>query len=120
MIEAKDWQWFGHAGHLCVGASCRFHLCTRVGKYLISTVGDYYPYGQKDGSKRETIGAGEDSFFECYVFRVVGEDGCKDETCGCGMPEVRWLEIEGRRYATAGAAREAHMQACIKYARRKK
>ena len=120
MIAEKDWQWFGHAEHLCVGASCQFHLCTRVGNYLVSTVGDYYPYGQRKDSKRETIGAGENSFFECCVFRVVGENGCRDATCVCGLPEVSWSQLEGQRYATAGVARHAHMQACAKYARRKK
>lgn len=39
----KEWVWMPHAGHLCVGIDCRFHLSTYVGKYLVSTVGEYWP-----------------------------------------------------------------------------
>jgi hypothetical protein len=36
-------RWFGHAGHFICAEWCRFHLCTQVGPYLISTVGEYVP-----------------------------------------------------------------------------
>src|SRR6266850_5484134 len=39
----KNLKWYGHAAHLIVGHDCRFHLATVVGKYLISTVGEYWP-----------------------------------------------------------------------------
>lgn len=39
----ENWIWMPHAGHLCVGQDCRFHLATCVGKYLVSTVGEYWP-----------------------------------------------------------------------------
>ena len=42
MIKEK-WIWMPHAGHLCVGHDCRFHLSTFVGKYIVSTVGEYWP-----------------------------------------------------------------------------
>lgn len=32
-----------HAGHLCVGHMCRFHLNTYVNGYIISTVGELWP-----------------------------------------------------------------------------
>jgi hypothetical protein len=35
-------KWFGHAGHFILGHRCRFHLCTQVGKYLVSTVGELW------------------------------------------------------------------------------
>ena len=43
MINKADWEWYGNAGHFICGHSCRFHLCTKVGSYLISTVGEYVP-----------------------------------------------------------------------------
>ena len=42
-MPRSDWKWFGNAGYLIVGHMCRFHLCTQVGGYLISTVGQYWP-----------------------------------------------------------------------------
>lgn len=41
MINANEWEWFGNAAHFICGRWCRFHLATKVGKYLISTVGEY-------------------------------------------------------------------------------
>lgn len=42
-MKKDKWVWMPHAGHLCVGNSCRFHLATYVGKYIVSTVGEYWP-----------------------------------------------------------------------------
>ncbi len=42
-IPKEQWVWMPHAGHLIVGNDCRFHLATRVGKYIVSTVGEYNP-----------------------------------------------------------------------------
>jgi len=38
-IPESKWKWFGDAGHFICSQWCQFHLCTLVGKYLISTVG---------------------------------------------------------------------------------
>jgi hypothetical protein len=113
-VKKAHWKWFGHAGHLCVSNYCKFHLCTQVGKYLISSVGDYRPHD----NKRETIGAGPDAFYETYVFKVLKGTKCTDPECGCKMPEVDLSEIEGVRSATAGEAMKLHAKMCLKYARR--
>lgn len=105
-IPEAEWVWSGHAGHLIVSESCRFHLATRVGDVLVSTVGDYYVPGD---TKRSTIGL--DRFFETMVFPV------RDTLdCGCAEP-TSWLEID---YAPANDAKEAtanHMEMCRKWAR---
>ena len=44
MIEEKEWKWYGNAGHFIGSNSCRFHLCTEIGDFLVSTVGDYFPF----------------------------------------------------------------------------
>jgi len=113
MTPENKWKWFGHAGHFCGGNSCRFHLCTKVGKYLISSVGDYYC-----NDKRKTLGAGDDSFFETYVFRVTYGVKCTNKTCNCKLPNIDLSEIEGIRTATAGAAAKTHMAMCQKYSKR--
>ena len=42
-ITENKWVWMPHAGHLIVGSNCQFHLNTKVGKYIVSTVGEYWP-----------------------------------------------------------------------------
>lgn len=106
------WRWFGFPGHLIVSNMCRFHMATQVGKYLISTVGEYRPEG--DGKPRRTIGAGDQSFFETYVFEA-GQT-CSVAGCGCGMPDISGSEIDGERSATAGDATAKHYEYCNKYA----
>lgn len=43
-MKTNKWIWMPHAGHLIIGDSCRFHLTTYVGKYVVSTVGEWWPY----------------------------------------------------------------------------
>lgn len=114
-IPKAEWKWFGYPGHFICSQWCLFRLCTQVGDYLISTVGDYRPPLSGEQSKpRTTIGAGKDSFFETYVFKA-GKP-CTEKGCGCGMPSLDDAsEIDGERAATAGAAAEAHMRYCLKY-----
>lgn len=98
-------KWYGYAGHFIGGKNCAYHLATRINGYLISTVGDYY---NSEGI-RTTIGAGEDAWFETYVFECSGED--KD-----GNPEwVNWSEIDGERYADSNAAEAGHYRYLAKY-----
>lgn len=114
-IPVNKWKWFGLAGHFIGASHCRFHMCTQVGKYLISSVGNYYP----NEGKRNTIGAGNDAFFETYVFKAGVP--CDEKGCNCGMPDLADAsELDGScRAATAGEARANHMRLCRKYARTK-
>ena len=109
MIDEKDWVWYGNAGHFIGGSECRFHLCTEVGDYLVSTVGEYHPYLDKE---KRTIGGGSADFYETYVFkRTGGRCGCD-----CGLPEIDLGEIEGSRWATPKEANEGHLDACKRFA----
>lgn len=110
MIPENEWIWQGHPGHFCAASYCRFHLATRVGDYLISTVGDYYT-NPEDGERKE-IGYSADgsAWFETYVFKVAG-------TLDCGCAEVDgWSEIDGERWSEAKMAHDGHLQYCQKYA----
>ncbi len=106
----KKWKHYGHACHLIVGNKCLFHLSTVVvhdGKeMLISTVGDYYPFGAK--GERETLGANKDSFFETIVFEV---DGYMD----CGCPQHSGEGLKYRTYSNAKDATEGHFSMCSAY-----
>lgn len=142
-IPKSEWEWYGCPGHLIVAQDCRLHLCTVVGSYLVSTVGEYLPdegvreiianvrgnplEGQGDARRAdwmnkfgwEPIGAGgKESTYETMVFRVDLAIRCVTLTCACGFPMVDFSDLEGERYGNAGDATRGHMRFCEKYARR--
>jgi hypothetical protein len=41
-MTRDKWVWMGHSGHFILGSSCRFHLNTYVGRYIVSTVGELW------------------------------------------------------------------------------
>lgn len=138
-VPVSEWKWFGHAAHLIVGHSCRFHLATLVEPWLVSTVGEYWPerttreihakihdsawlvmhehlmgdYFDEAYMERfgyEEIGAGRK--YETMVFRTAG-DVCG---CGCGLPQPTdygAVDIDG--YNDAIAATQGHMALCEKW-----
>jgi len=114
-IPESKWKWFGHAGHLIVAADCQFHLCTQVGQFVISTVGDYRPHRKRKGDNLpEPEQVGYDRLYETYVFRTDHHKPC---TCGCGMPSVDYSEIDSLWANTATDARDNHITLCNKYSR---
>ena len=100
-----------HPGHFIACNSCRFHLNTYVGGYIVSTVGEYYP---RSSNKMETLGCGEDSFYETMVFKAE-----ESEYECCPYSALVTQEQECERYATAEEAMKGHMKLCKSYARRK-
>jgi hypothetical protein len=58
----------------------------------------------------EPVGAGENAFFETYVFECDGEDDV-------GNPDILdWVETYGKRYATSIEAEKGHRETCEMYA----
>ena len=135
-------KWFGHAAHLIVGNDCRFHLATQVGKYLVSTVGEWWPeravreihasvyapiwlaenhhlQGDKFDAaymKRfgfEEIGVGRK--YETMVFRA-GKP-CSAKGCNCGLPETDGHELDFAGYNDARSATAGHMKMVRKWAK---
>ena len=135
----QNWQWFGNAGHLIVGHDCRFHLCTKVGKYLVSTVGQYWPsdgvreiiaqsrgvtLGGRGDARRadymkkigyEEIGSGRT--FETFVFKA--GPPCIVKDCNCGQPSIDGSELDTAGYNNAGDATRGHLRICKKWAKAK-
>jgi hypothetical protein len=126
MITQDKWEWFGNVGHFICGRWCRFHLCTKVGKYLISTVGEYVHPRHSKGSELAEIKwlqknwPGEDiryqKKYETMVF-VAGER-CAIKGCDCGLPSIGGEELDMMGYNTAGEATRGHMELCLKWSRR--
>lgn len=100
----------GCAGHFIASNSCRWRRHTQVGRYRVSSVGDYWC-----DNRRQTLGCGPDSFFETFVFRTTGQPDSDSEGCGC-QAVTSWSEIDSERYATAGAAQQGHERFVAKYA----
>lgn len=130
MISKDEWVWMPHAGHLCVGQSCRFRLNTRVGKYLISTVGEYVPDSAVRKIHREMRGRLTDLKGDAeeadYGFEEIGL-GRKYETmvfkarksehkcCPWEIDGTAYeLDMEG--YNDPKEAYEGHLKLCEKYA----
>ena len=143
MTSSTEWKWFGHACHLIVSQWCRFHLCTQVGTYLVSTVGEYWPerptreihaqvldprWLAKNQPLKgdmfdvvymkrfgyEEIGAGRK--YETIVFTA--GPPCSEKDCDCGMPiPLEWSELDSDGYNSAGAAAAGHLAMCEKWMR---
>jgi hypothetical protein len=111
-IPESKWKWFGMAGHFICADHCLHHLATRIGNFLISTVGDYRPRrnGEQLG-EREKIGC--DRFFETMVFKI-GKGECN---CGCGLPAFASSEIDFLSANDHKSADANHRKLCRKYAR---
>jgi hypothetical protein len=122
-VREADWEWFGHSAHFICGRWCRFHMATKVGDYLVSTVGEYIP-PHRSGSERaeaewlkanfpgEDIGC--DRKYETMVFRAGSP--CAMPKCMCGLPSIASGELDFQGYNDAGAARTGHMALCRMWA----
>jgi hypothetical protein len=107
MTPRDQWKWYGYPGHLCVGHKCAFHLSTRIGKYLISTVGDYRKV-DGDGLPQE-IGSGR--LFETFVFPCDGETEFGD-------PANDLNSIDSECYNDSKKAEDGHYEMCYKWAQK--
>lgn len=84
----------GEPGHFIAARRCCFHLTTRIGDILVSSVGCYHPLG---ASEEEPVPIGSSRLFETMVFRI-GENG-----------EADWSDsIDSAGYMTAGKADAGH------------
>lgn len=134
----NDWIWMPHAGHLIVGSDCRFHLFTKVGDVVVSTVGewvmpesaqritaasrdaDWYQdnHSRKGDAWRaayqgrfgfEEIGAGRT--YETMVFPATpSQHDC------CPWCAADYGERDFAGYNDAGEAYRGHMEMCRKWA----
>ena len=41
-MNKDKWIWMGHPGHFILGDKCVFHLCTYIGGYIVTTVGELW------------------------------------------------------------------------------
>lgn len=132
-ISPADWEWFGLAGHFICGDRCQFHMTTKIGSVVVSTVGRLlHDEGSREitaevrgiklsgkGDARladymQKLGYSEVGFgrkFETMVFRT---DGTKC-SCGCGIPAIIPTEIDFEGYNEDEVARLGHLAMCHKW-----
>ena len=137
-ITPDKWKWFGNAGHFICARDCRFHLCTKIGKYLVSTVGQYFPdepvreieassrgitlEGKGDARRfdyMQKVGyteIGYNRLFETMVFKFDGI--CREKGCECGLPTIIPTELDYGSYNETDAATKGHLRLCKKWARK--
>ncbi len=101
-VPRADWHWCGYAGHLIVAHRCAFHLHTRIGQAIVSTVGDY-----RRGDKREPIGLNRD--FETYVFLALDTERPE------GVP-LNYSEIDSEGTNDSEESERQHYAMCEKWA----
>jgi hypothetical protein len=138
-MEKSNWIWMPHAGHLCVGAQCQFHLNTYVGKYIVSTVGEYWPDREvreihasvyDNEWFRKNVSLKGDFFDSAYMKKFGFEDlgfGRKYETMVfkahkgklkyCPYEQNSGEEVDMEGYNDAGDAYEGHKKMCNKWSK---
>jgi hypothetical protein len=132
---SKDVKWFGTPGHFICAFDCRFHMCTQVGNYLVSTVGELF----FDSTIREitaqsrgiTLEGRGDSRRADYMTKIGFEDigykrkyetlvfkagaSCVAKECNCGLPEIDGSELDSDTYNDRKSATEGHRAMVSKY-----
>lgn len=109
-MNQADWIWMPHAGHFIGGSSCRFHLNTYVGDYIVSTVGEYDPKGRGWG-KFEQLGY--DRLYETMVFRAIKETEPTAMCCPYTILVSEEMEMDG--YNDPVEAYNGHLALCKKW-----
>lgn len=142
-ITKDKWVWMPHPAHLIVSSKCRFHLATKVGKFIISTVGEWWPerisreihakiYDPKWHEEHnhllgDTYNA---AYFKRFGFKEIGcgrkyetfvfkcqKNTVKENAC-CPWKVADYPEIDSDAYNEADKAYEGHLKMCNKYAKK--
>jgi len=120
MITEDKWEWDGFAKHFCGSRHCEFTMSTKIGDFVISTVGaynvpDYVGKSIIQPSKENKAwdSIGYDRWFETFVFKAEKAD------CPC----CEWVantsggELDSLCHETADEARKGHMEMCYRIAK---
>lgn len=136
-MSKADWVWMPHAGHLIISHQCRFHVATKVGNYIVSTVGEWWPerpareIHAKIHDPQWLAGnihrRGDDfdaAYMERFGFETVGYDRIYESMVFKAMPSEHvccpWRiesgeNIDGCGYNDAGEAYRGHLELCEKW-----
>lgn len=107
-VPPGKWKWQGYGGHFICADMCRFRMTTIVGRWIVSTVGDYYPPLPLGNGPKEI---GYKRTHETMVFLSKPVDGC-----GC-REMVSGAEEDAAGYNSHNDATNGHYAMCRKWAR---
>lgn len=135
MIPHEQWVWMPHPGHFVGAFDCRFRLNTRIGNYIISTIGELFPdapvreiyaqlrgivlKGEGDDRKADymdKIGYEEIGYQRKYETMVFKAERSEEYECCPWVIVVNELEKETDVYNSPDDASKGHMKMCMKYA----
>jgi hypothetical protein len=108
-MKREDWKWYGFAGHFILGDRCSYHLSTRVGNYLVSTVGALKADNWRQ-KKLDPVGSNRKYLYETMVFP------CDGETEEGNANVLSRSELECSRYEDSLEAERGHYTLCEKWA----
>lgn len=97
----RAWKWFGRPGHYICSARCIFHMHTHVGRYCVSTVGEFHEHHRDPGP----VEIGDGRLYETMVFALDANDSHNGS------------EIDFRPYNDWEAADTGHLEMCEKWAK---
>jgi hypothetical protein len=132
-IPPEQWIWMGHPAHFIGGFDCRFHMATKVGDYIVSTVGEYLPdyetrelianakgiklMGRGDDRRHfylSKIGFEEIGFNRKYETMVFLAQKSKRNDACCPWVIADGCELEASSYNDAASATNGHFLMCEK------
>ena len=106
-MKKEKWIWQPHAGHFIGSSSCNFRMNTYVGKYIVSTVGEYKNSLTKEG---EWEPLGMDRLYETMVFKAQRSGyGC------CKWRIIVEKEMDMKGYNDEKSAYKGHLELCKKW-----
>jgi len=140
-VGKDKWVWMPHPAHFICSYDCKFVLATKVGKYIISTVGEYFPdapireiMATSRGVKLEGIGdarrhdfmkkigfeeLGIGRLYETMVFKAVKSSVKGKNACpACPFQISSGSDLDFMGYKTSKEAYEGHMKMCKKWAKK--
>lgn len=142
MKVTKDkWIWFPHPAHFICSYDCQFFMATKVGKFIVSTVGEYNPDSQikriyaesrdPEWYKKNMHEKGDAWHYvynKKFGFEDLHHEGWKYETMvfkaqkspketKCCSHSIVVSEMKAEEwYKTAEEAYKGHMKLCAKFA----
>lgn len=125
-MKKEKWIWMPHAAHFIGGNYCRFKLATYVGKYIVSTVGewekdeyekkwDYIDEDEKNSPFKYINAIGP---YETMVFKAKRSNEKHADYKCCPYDIIVQEEVETLSYKTATEAYKGHKKLCNKWSKK--
>ncbi len=139
-ITKDKWIWMPHPAHFICASDCKFFLATKIGKYIVSTVGEYFPdapireiFAQSRNKPLEGMGDARRAdymkkigfeelhcggiLYETMVFKATKspkEKGCK----ACPFVIDSGQNLDSEYYKTPNEAFIGHYKLCQKWSKK--